>query len=189
QPSISADGTGIREMAEIIKGKIEELGGEARVVPTRGWPVVWGEIDAGAPKTLLLYGMYDVQPFEGETWITPPFAAEIVDLPRHGPSLVNRGVFNSKGPLIQFLNVLSAVRAVEGKLPLTVKFMLEGEEELGSKHLPDFVAEHRDRLGADFAFFGSYSQDATGKPVMYLGVKGILFMEWLSRGGDWGGPT
>lgn len=189
QPSISADGTGIREMAEIIKGKIQELGGEAAVVPTSGWPVVWGEINAGAPKTLLLYGMYDVQPVAGEEWITPPFAAEIVDLPRHGPSLVNRGIFNSKGPLVQFLNVLAAIKAVEGRLPLNVKFMIEGEEELGSKHLPEFVDAYKEGLTADAAFFGFYSQDATGKPLMYLGVKGILFMEWISRGGDWGGPT
>ena len=174
----------------MVADLIREAGGQAQVVPTPGWPVVFGEIKAGAPKTLLVYGMYDVQPVTGEKWSVPdPFGGHVVDLPGFGPSLLNRGVFNSKGPLAHFFNTLAAYRAVGEPYPVNFKFMIEGEEELGSRNLPGFVAAHRDELKADFAFFPYYAQDPTGKVIMYLGVKGILFMEMIARGGDWGGPT
>jgi acetylornithine deacetylase/succinyl-diaminopimelate desuccinylase-like protein len=72
---------------------------------------------------------------------------------------------------------------------VNLKFMVEGEEELGSRNLPGFVEAYKERLAADYAFFGFYAQDANDKVIMYLGVKGILFMEMVARGGDWGGPT
>jgi acetylornithine deacetylase/succinyl-diaminopimelate desuccinylase-like protein len=190
QPSISADGTGMIEMAAIVADHIREAGGQAEVVPTPGWPVVFGEIDVGAPKTLLMYGMYDVQPVAGEAWeVADPFGGEVLDLPGVGPSLVNRGVFNSKGPLIGFFNALKSFRDLEMSYPVNLKFMVEGEEELGSRHLPGFVEAYKERLSADYAFFGFYAQDPNGKVIMYLGVKGILFMELVARGGDWGAPT
>ena len=191
QPSISADGTGMAEMAALVRDKIVALGGEAEIVPTPLHPVVWGRIDAGKPRTLLYYGMYDVQPVVGEErdWIVDPFAGEIRDLPGLGPCVVNRGIMNQKGPLIGFFNVLESIRAVAGELPLNVVFMIEGEEELQSRSLPGFVREHRDRLRADAAFFSMYNQGPDGKVVTYLGVKGILFFELIARGGDWGGPA
>jgi acetylornithine deacetylase/succinyl-diaminopimelate desuccinylase-like protein len=206
QPSISADGTGMAEMAELVAAQIREVGGKAEIVPTPGYPVVYGEIDAGAPRTLLVYGMYDVQPVVGETWdVSDPFGGEVLDasteappesgeglggvLPDLGPCLVNRGVFNSKGPLIGFFNALQSFRASDQPYPLNLKFMVEGEEEMGSRNLPGFVEAYKDRLQADYAFFGFYAQDVKGKVIMHLGVKGILFMEMIARGGDWGGPT
>lgn len=191
QPSISADGTGMAEMAAIIRDKIIALGGESEIIPTPLHPVVWGRIDAGQPHTLLYYGMYDVQPVVGEeaAWIVSPFAAELRDLPGLGECLVNRGIMNQKGPLIGFLNVLESIRALGEVLPVNVVFMIEGEEELGSRNLAGFVQEHRDRLKADAAFFSMYNQDPDGKIVTYLGVKGILFFELIARGGDWGGPA
>lgn len=188
QPSISADGTGITAMADLVARTIREVGGSAEVVPTDGHPVVLGRLDAGARHTLLFYGMYDVQPVEGEAWSTAPFDGEIVDLPPHGRSMVARGVFNSKGPLAGFLNVVSAYRARGQKAPVNIVFMIEGEEELGSRHLPAFVEAHRDRLRADAAFFAFYGQDPRGIPALYLGVKGIIFLEVVCRGGAWGGP-
>jgi hypothetical protein len=95
---------------------IRELGGNAEVVPTPGWPVVHGTIDAGAPKTLLIYGMYDVQPVEGEDWLAPPFEGQVVDLPDFGSSVVARGVYNTKGPLAGFFNVVETIRRVKGRL-------------------------------------------------------------------------
>ena len=190
QPSISADGTGMAETAEMVADLIREAGGQAEIAPTPGYPVVFGEIDVGAPKTLLVYGMYDVQPVLGETWdVSDPFGGEVLDLPGLGPSLVNRGVLNSKGPLAGFFNTLHSFRVAGVPYPVNLKFMIEGEEELGSRNLPGFVEAYKDRLRADFAFFGFYSQDPKGKAIMYLGVKGILFMELVARGGDWGGPT
>ncbi|MGI8854898.1 MAG: M20/M25/M40 family metallo-hydrolase [Thermomicrobiales bacterium] len=193
QPSISADGTGMAECARMLVRWIERLGGTGEIVPTEGWPVVYGRIDAGAPHTILLYGMYDVQPVLGESWVVgDPFGGEILVpsfAPELGPCLINRGVMNQKGPLVNTLLALEALKKVNGKLPLNVIFMVEGEEEMGSKHLPDFVAANRERLKADAAFFGFLSQDMNGKVLSYLGVKGILFMEFTARGGDWGGPT
>ena len=190
QPSISADGSGMAEMAQLVAGQIREAGGEAEIVPTPGYPVVYGEINVGAPKTLLVYGMYDVQPVLGETWaVSDPFGGEVLDLPGVGPSLVNRGIFNSKGPLVGFFNVLQSFRATGQPYPVNLKFMVEGEEELGSRNLPGFVESYQERLSADYAFFGFYAQDYKGKVIMYLGVKGILFMELIARGGDWGGPA
>jgi acetylornithine deacetylase/succinyl-diaminopimelate desuccinylase-like protein len=190
QPSISADGTGMAEMAALVAEEIRKAGGQAEIVPTPGYPVVFGQVDAGAPKTLLVYGMYDVQPVLGETWdVRNPFGGEVLDLPTLGPSLVNRGVYNSKGPLIGFFNALQSFRATGQPYPVNLKFMVEGEEEMGSRNLPGFVEAYKERLEADFAFFGFYAQDVTGKVIMYLGVKGILFLELIARGGEWGGPT
>lgn len=188
QPSISADGTGITAMADLVAQTIREVGGSAEVVPTDGHPVVTGRLDAGAPRTLLFYGMYDVQPVEGEAWTVPPFAGEVVDLAPHGPCMVARGAFNSKGPLAGVLNVLGAYRALGARPPVNVVFLVEGEEEQGSRHLPAFVEAHRERLRAEAAYFGFYGQDARGVATVFLGVKGIIFLELVSRGGAWGGP-
>jgi len=188
QPSISGDGTGMAETAELVRDSIRRLGGTAEIVPTPGWPVVHGEIHVGAPKTLLLYGMYDVQPVEGEDWMVPPFAGEIVNLPDFGPSVVARGVYNTKGPLAGQFNVLESIKAVRGRLPVNVKFVVEGEEELGSRHLPQFIEAYRPRLGADATYFAFYCQDRSGKPMLWLGVKGIQYFEVACRGGAWGGP-
>lgn len=190
QPSISADGTGMAETARMVADLIREAGGEAEIVPTPGYPVVYGEVNVGAPRTLLVYGMYDVQPVLGETWdVSDPFGGEVLALPGFGPCLVNRGIFNSKGPLAGVFNTLESFRASGEPYPLNLKFMVEGEEEMGSRNLPGFVQAYKDRLHADFAFFGFFAQDIKDKVIMYLGVKGILFMELVARGGDWGGPT
>jgi acetylornithine deacetylase/succinyl-diaminopimelate desuccinylase-like protein len=189
QPSISGEGVGMPEMAALVAGSIRELGGTADVVPTPGWPVVYGELDAGALRTLLLYGMYDVQPVVGEEWLVPPFEGRIIPFEDRGDCVVARGVYNTKGPLAGLFSALESVRAVEGRLPVNLKFMIEGEEELGSRNLPAFVERHKEKLRADGTYFAFYAQEKTGKPVLWLGVKGILFFEMVCRGGAWGGPT
>src|SRR5205823_429928 len=98
---------------------------------------------------------------------------------------------NSKGPLVIFLNALESLLETRGQLPLSVKLVAEGEEELGSKHLPDFVKENRDRLsGADGSLFPYLIQNASGKAQMWLGCKGIVYVELEVSGKRWGrGPT
>jgi acetylornithine deacetylase/succinyl-diaminopimelate desuccinylase-like protein len=176
-------------MAALVAQTITDLGGQAEVVPTKGWSVVYGELNAGAPRTLLLYGMYDVQPVTGEDWMVPPFGGEVVSLDGLGPCMVSRGVINQKGPLAGMFNAVESTLAVAGRLPVNVKFMIEGEEELGSRNLPAFVHGHQKRLQADGVYFPSYGQDRHGKMRLWLGVKGILAFELVCRGGDWGGPT
>lgn len=186
--SISADGTGIAETAETVKGFIENVGGRAEVVSTRGHPIVYGELLVGRPKTLLIYGMYDVQPVAGEEWMVPPFDAAIVELPGLGASIVSRGIHNTKGPLCAFFNALSVMRRV-AELPVNLKFVIEGEEEMGSEHLPDFLAEYKDLLTADAVFFPFFCLNSKGKPIIYLGQKGVVKVQLICAGGDWGGPT
>jgi acetylornithine deacetylase/succinyl-diaminopimelate desuccinylase-like protein len=187
-PSISNEGVGMDETAEFVKRLITDVGGSAEICPTAGYPIVYGELDAGRDKTLLIYGMYDVQPVAGEEWFAPPFAAQIVDLPEMGKCLVARGVFNTKGPLRGFFNVLSLLRQMN-EIPVNLKFLIEGEEEMGSKHLPDFVLSNRERLRADAVFFPFYSQDRNCKPIIYLGCKGLLYLELACQGGQNGGPV
>jgi acetylornithine deacetylase/succinyl-diaminopimelate desuccinylase-like protein len=189
QPSISGTGEGIPEMAELVKRAIEEeLGGTATVHETTGHPIVLGRVDVGAERTLLVYGMYDVQPVEGEEWLVPPFQGDEVDLPDFGPCIVARGVMNSKGPLANFVTTAKSLLENTGSLPVNLVFLVEGEEELGSVSLPAFVEAHQDELACDAVLFPFYSQDRTGKVTMFLGVKGMVFIELVVRGGDWGAP-
>jgi len=189
QPSISADGTGIPEMARKVAYRIRDVGGTAEIVATPGHPVVYGELSGKSRHTVLLYGMYDVQPVTGEQWDVDPFAAEIVERPPFGPCVVARGVANTKGPLAGMFNALESIQAVRDALPVNIKFIIEGEEELGSRHLSGVIAKYRDRLTADAAFFPFYRQDVFGKPVIHLGCKGVIFLELVARGGDRGGPV
>ncbi len=186
-PSISPEGVGMAETAEQVKGFIQQVGGQAEIVPTEGHPVVYGELMVGRPKTLLIYGMYDVMPVVVEEWMVPPFSGEIATLPGLGPCIVSRGIYNTKGPLRGFFNVISALQKVDS-LPVNLKFLIEGEEELGSRHLPDFIARYKDRLASDAIFFPFFCLDRRGKPIIYLGAKGVIHLEIVCQGGEWGGP-
>jgi acetylornithine deacetylase/succinyl-diaminopimelate desuccinylase-like protein len=188
QRSISADGDGIPQMATMLAERLQELGAQAESVETEGFPVVYGHLDAGAERTLMVYGMYDTMPVAGETWQCDPFAAEIIELPEVGASIVARGAENSKGSLASFLNMLDSWRAVHGRYPVNLKFVYDGEEELGSPSLPGFVEAYKNQLQADACVFPGLSQARSGKPVLKLGFKGILFLELYLSGGDWGGP-
>ena len=189
QPSISAQNVGVLEMAEMLRGDLEALGfEEAELVPTDGHPGVWAHYDAGAEKTLVVYMMYDVQPVNPEDWQSPPFEANVVDH-ELGKVIMARGATNQKGPQRAFLNALESIIAVEGSLPVNIMIAAEGEEELGSPHYPQIVDAYEDRLKtADGVLFPMSVQAPDGRASMLLGVKGILYFEMESRGGDWGGP-
>jgi acetylornithine deacetylase/succinyl-diaminopimelate desuccinylase-like protein len=189
QPSVSAQKRGIPEMAAMVRDDLRTLGfQEAELVPTSGYPGVWGYYDAGAPRTLVVYLMYDVQP-EETGWSVPAFEGRLVDNP-HGRVLMARGATNQKGPERAFLNALEAIVATDGKLPVNLMVAAEGEEELGSPHYPEIVEKYEARLrGADGVLFPMTSQDAAGEVSVPLGVKGILMMELEARGGPGGGPA
>jgi acetylornithine deacetylase/succinyl-diaminopimelate desuccinylase-like protein len=189
QPSISAQDVGIQEMAEMLRSDLETIGfQETALVPTDGHPGVWGFFDAGAEKTLLVYMMYDVQPVTPEDWDSPPFEANIVDH-ELGKVIMARGATNQKGPERAFLNALESIIAVEGTLPVNLMIAAEGEEELGSPHYPQIVDAYEDRMReADGVLFPMSVQAPDGRTSMLLGVKGILYWEMESRGGEWGGP-
>lgn len=190
QPSVSATGEGIQACAELVAGLIEEVGGRASLVATPGSPIVLGELWAGRPVTLLLYGMYDVQPASEEGWTVPPFEGAILTVPPLGECLVARGATNSKGPLAGFLNAVEAYARSGEPLPVNLLFMIEGEEELGSPSLPAFVAERRAELQrAQAVYFAAFREYRSGVAYIQLGTKGQLFLELRVGGGAWGGPV
>lgn len=190
QPSISAQNTGIREMAELVRDDLLALGfQEAELLPTDGHPGVFGWYDAGAPKTLLIYMMYDVQPVEPADWRVPPFAGELVEH-ELGTVLMARGIVNQKGPERAFLNAVASIISAEGRLPVNLLVAAEGEEELGSPHFPQVIEQREARLrAADGVFFPFPSQNSRGLATMSLGVKGIGYWELEAAGSAQGGPT
>ena len=143
--SISATGEGIRETAEWVKQRVVDLGAEVSFWGNPSFPIIYGRLDANAQKTLILYGMYDVQPAEERSWKAPPFAAEIHPVRGVGPCVIARGAYNSKGVLCGLLNTLETMQA-NGALPVNLIFTIEGEEEIGSPQFETFVRTHRDQL-------------------------------------------
>lgn len=191
QPSISAENLGVKECAELLRQYYADLGcKEAELVPTEGHPGVWAYYDASAAKTIVNYCMYDVQPIAGESWSSPPFEANVVDMPPFGRVVINRGAINSKGPYRAWLNALESIIAVEGTLPVNIMFTAEGEEELGSPHFPDLIGKYAERLKtADAGLMCGAGQDQQGRIRLSLGYKGIVYMELECSGKRWGrGP-
>ncbi len=176
QPSISTQNLGIQECAEMTAEMLRDLGGEASVVPLQGGhPVVYGHLASkSSERTLLIYGMYDVQPVEPlEAWESPPFEANIV-----GGRIIARGAYNTKGPLMGFLNAVQAIQAVTGDVPVNLIFLIEGEEELGSRSLPQFIARYTEELkAADAVYFHLTTEMVKGIPQVFLGCKGAVIFE------------
>lgn len=187
QPSVSSTGEGVARCADLTAELVESCGGRAQVIGTDGHPVVIASIDGGDPR-LLRYGMYDVQPADEPDWEVAPFSADIVDRPGIGPVVVARGAANSKGTLAASLLAMKSLWAV-ADLPCSVSFLLDGEEELGSTHLPGVVETHREDLVADAGYDLDLMADRTGVPEVFLGCKGILSLRLSCEGGRWGGPV
>ena len=188
QKSVSASGEGLRETAGMVRRYIERIGGKVEFWGDEEAPIVFGRADVGAPRTLIVYGMYDVQPAEEPGWKRPPFAAEIMNLPRLGKCLIARGAINSKGALAGVFNALSVMHR-RGGLPLNLIFTVEGQEEIGSPRFEEFIRVHEDRLRADGAAEFDLSQDSQGLVTMHLGLKGIVCLDLVCQGGLAGGPT
>jgi acetylornithine deacetylase/succinyl-diaminopimelate desuccinylase-like protein len=179
QPSISATGEGMQACAELLAGEMQKVGLSARILPTAGHPVVFGDtLTPEAPFTLLVYGHYDVQPPEPlERWESPPFEPVVRD-----GRLYGRGTADNKGQLFTHLKAIEAVRQLAGGMPVRVKLLIEGEEEIGSVHLSDFVQAHRDLLRADLALGVDGNIHPSGRPEVALGMKGMLYAELAARG-------
>jgi len=191
RPSISAHGVGIAEVAEFISGVLNDLSFNARVMPTDGWPMVYGErMEAAGAPTLLLYGHYDVQPPDPlDAWVSPPFEPTIRD-----GRLYARGVGDNKGQHFAQILALESLLAVRGALPCNVKVLLEGEEEIGSPQMPAFVAANRDLLRADLVITSDGPVDESGRSTINFGNRGVLSFALQATGanrdlhsGNWGG--
>jgi acetylornithine deacetylase/succinyl-diaminopimelate desuccinylase-like protein len=191
RPSISAHGLGIAEVAEFIAGVLNDLGFNARVMPTAGWPMVFGErLGVEGAPTVLLYGHYDVQPPDPlEAWISPPFEPTIRD-----GRLYGRGVGDNKGQHFAQILGLESLLAVRGDLPCNVKILLEGEEEIGSPQMPAFAAANRELLRADLVITSDGPVDESGRSTINFGNRGVFSFELQATGanrdlhsGNWGG--
>jgi acetylornithine deacetylase/succinyl-diaminopimelate desuccinylase-like protein len=173
QPSIAAQGIGMQACAELVAGMLAKRGFEVQLLPTAGAPVVFGERHGRGDRTLLFYNHYDVQPPEPlELWETPPFEPNI----RQGKFFA-RGASDDKGHVICRLAAIDALLALEGELPCRIKFIIEGEEEIASVHLPEFVRSHADLLAADACLWEFGGIDRDGVPVQYAGLRGICYVE------------
>ena len=173
-PSISAHNIGIREVSELLVAQLSALGMKAEAIPTKGHPFVLAEyrVDSDKP-TILLYGHYDVQPPDPlELWDSPPFTPTIRD-----GRIYARGVGDNKGQHFAQIMALEAHLAVHGTLPCNVIFLLEGEEEIGSPQIADFVRDHRDRLEADFVVTADGPLHESGRATLTYGVRGMCSFE------------
>src|SRR5712691_6786633 len=189
QPSVSATGEGVQDCAEMVRAMMAELGCKTRTWSKGGHPLVIGELDVGAPVTLVEYEMYDVQPVgDLEAWKSPPFAAEIHDVPDVGKAVIARGSTNSKGALANHLFTWKTIRDID-EMPVNLKILAEGEEEISSANFIEYIRTNRPALKADAAIADDYSEDLRGVPTVYLGVKGCLYLTIWSRGNPKaGGP-
>lgn len=174
QPSISATGEGIAACAALVADLLQQHGLEVRTIPTPGHPVVVGHAEGKSSRTLLFYNHYDVQPPEPlEQWTSPPFEPTLRD-----GALYARGVADDKGELVSRLAAIDAVRQAHGgQLPCGVTLVVEGEEEIGSLHIAQFVKENLELLRSHGAIWEVGGVDPDGRPVTTLGFRGILSVE------------
>ncbi|HVN07552.1 MAG TPA: M20/M25/M40 family metallo-hydrolase [Patescibacteria group bacterium] len=193
QPSIAAENRGMTEGCELAMEMLREAGFTGVTqVPTDGQPGIFATLDAGAPRTIGLYFMYDVKQVDPSEWSSPPWDAALVEKPGLGKVVVGRGAVNQKGPEASFLAALHAIRGAGRKLPVNFVFVAEGEEEIGSPHFPQVV--RRPDVAAALAkcsgvFMPAATQGLDGMVILTLGSKGVVELELVSSGERWGrGP-
>ena len=193
QPSIAAERRGMDEGCELTMRLLRDAGfGQVTKLPTDGQPGIFATLDAGAPRTLGLYFMYDVKQADPAEWTSPPWVAALVDKPGLGRAVVGRGAVNQKGPEAAFLAALHAIRGAGRKPPVNFVLVAEGEEEIGSPHFPQIV--RRPEVLAALKrcagiFMPAAAQGLDGQVTITLGAKGVIECELVSSGERWGrGP-
>src|SRR5436189_2420425 len=192
-PSIAAENRGMNEGCELTMRMLRDAGfQQVTKVPSDGQPGIFATLDAGAPKTLALYFMYDVKQVDPSEWSSPPWDAAIVDKPGLGKILIGRGAVNQKGPEAAFLAALHAIRGAGRKLPLNLVFVAEGEEEIGSPHFKQILDQPEVQVALKRCvgvFMPNASQGLDGQVTITLGAKGVIECEITSSGERWGrGP-
>jgi acetylornithine deacetylase/succinyl-diaminopimelate desuccinylase-like protein len=177
-PTVSAQKTGIEETARAVLDRTAQAGFAATAERVSGGPpTILGEQGTGA-RTLLVYDHYDVQPPDPlDEWTTPPFEPTVRD-----GFLYGRGTSDNKGNLMARLQAIEAYKATVGPLPLKVRVLFEGEEEIGSEHLNELARTFTGRLRADGCIWEAGYKDAAGRPTVSLGLKGICYVDLSVRG-------
>ncbi len=170
----------IQRAAEFVAAGLRQVGLEnVEIIPTARHPLVYADwLHARGKPTVLCYGHYDVQPADPlELWQSPPFEPAV----RNG-NLYARGAADDKGQMYTHLKALEALSAVHGAPPVNVKFLIEGEEEIGGHSIAEYVPEHADRLRADVALVSDTQMYAPGVPTLCTGLRGMVYMEWEASG-------
>jgi len=180
--SLSEHKQDVERAAQWLKNQLEQLNIEnVSIDPTAGHPVVYGEwLHAEGKPTVLFYGHYDVQPVDPlNLWETEPFKPEIRE-----NKLYARGASDDKGQVFMQLKAIEALFATLGTLPVNVKFLYEGEEEIGSAHLPAYIEENKEKLSADFVLISDTSMYGPGKPAICYGLRGLAGIQIDVRGAN-----
>lgn len=179
QRSVSARNEGVEECSVLVEKMLKEIGATTKVLKLEGAaPLVYGEMKSKkGGKTVMFYNHYDVQPEEPlELWKSPPFKPEIRD-----GAIYGRGVSDDKGELVSRLKLVEAFLKADGDIPCNVKFCFEGEEEIGSPHLGDYVSKYGDLFNADAVIWEYGTVDTKGTPMVTLGVKGMIYVEFVIK--------
>lgn len=174
QPSIAAQNVGIAEMAAMVEALLSNAGfSTQRLLADGSPPAIYGELRGRSPYTLLLYNHYDVQPAEPlDLWLSPAFEPTVRD-----GKLFARGASDNKGEIAARLAAIRALRATHGELPITLRWIIEGEEEIGSPHFEAIAAKYASLLKADGALWEGSGFDETGRPKLSLGTKGLFYVQ------------
>src|SRR6201996_189986 len=189
-PSIAAENRNMQEGVRMMIELLKEAGFQsAKVMPTDGQPGVFATLDAGAPRTIGMYFMYDVKQFDPKEWSSPPLEAAIVDKAPFGKVMIGRGAINQKGPEATFLAALHALKAAGKKCPVNIVLVAEGEEEIGSPHFGQVV--HKPEVLKALSkchevFMPFSSQSPQGSVEIFLGAKGMIEVELVSSTEKWG---
>lgn len=176
-PSVSADSQFLPHMtaaAEFTRDKLVDAGLDTKIIETDGHPIVYGErIESADLPTALVYGHYDVQPPDPlDQWETPAFEPTVRD-----GKIYARGATDDKGQLYTHVKSIEAWMKTQGRLPVNVKVVIEGEEEVGSPNLNPFLESNRDMLAADVAVISDTSQYGPGMPGLTYGLRGMMACE------------
>jgi acetylornithine deacetylase/succinyl-diaminopimelate desuccinylase-like protein len=179
QPSISAQGLGLEEMADLCVAMLNRIGVSAELVNAGGPPVVLGRLVGDSRRSLLFYNHYDVQPVDPlDEWETDPFEPVIRD-----GTFYARGAADNKGAIVSRICALEAYLAHRDSLPVDLVWVLEGEEEVGSPHLDQFVEQYNDTLRpVDGCIWEAGGKDARGRYQISLGCKGLLYVTLRVQG-------
>lgn len=177
QPSVSAKNEGIEECAVLVKKMLQKAGVKSELLRLRKGiaPIVFGEIRSkqNPSKTLLFYNHYDVQPADPfDLWDDPPFSGK-----RKGNKIFGRGATDDKGELITRIKAVEALLKTTGDVPCNIKFIIEGEEETGSAHIEQYLKKYKKKFSCDGAIWEFGYVDAKNRPIVGLGMKGLLFVE------------
>ena len=172
--AVAAHADDVRRAGRWVADRFERMGFDCELVETGGHPIVVAErCDVPDAPTALVYGHYDVQPPDPlSEWITPPFEPTERD-----GNLFARGATDDKGQMLTHVFSAEAWLEAAGRLPVNLKYVIEGEEETGSPHLEEFVREHTDRLAADVVVISDTCQFAPGQPAITYGLRGVTYFE------------